>query len=318
MNSSIWGDYVRFWVMPAWDSFRNSLPPEEAEKARLILQADHQPGHTAWMGGRLEYPRLLRPDVAAILVGREVTKYQQVVDRSRCVRSFKAALRRANYNFHTNIVDKLQHLYHDAELYCRQYSNEDEFELCGFKFTRTWAGTWRQGVDPETLNFLDKTSPGETGDMEYAMGNAKCNSSPVFGPTVPPHGADVDFDIQQPEEEMQQPVGDQQQPAPKAAPAVPAPAPAAALFPILPAFLAAVAKAPPPPPGVFAPGGDMADVAYAHTTDEDSAWSDQWISDNDDFFNRPDEEVAEQVQEDANEADDEAEDDNDLIVPMEL
>lgn len=73
-NHAVWGDFVENWVLAGWDDFRNRLPEAEAAKARLILTFDHAPGHVRWLGGRRSSPRLIRPDVGVVLVGREVTK----------------------------------------------------------------------------------------------------------------------------------------------------------------------------------------------------------------------------------------------------
>lgn len=197
----------------------------------------------------------------------------------------KASLRRANYMFHTDVVAKMEHLYHDAEHYCKNYSDEVEFRKCGFLLS---GGRFDLGPDgpnfkdellPDCLDFLARSRPGNSGDAEYALGDQYMSvDTDLMWAEVPAWGA----------------------------------VPVAHQSPV----------APPAPPPLFPPGGDNADVAYASTAASDSAWSDQWISEDSrfDFFNAEDEEMEEPEQgmDEAEGilADDEAEDVNELVEPM--
>lgn len=74
MNSNIWAEYVEEYLIPSWDEFVGGMEEPRRSKARLIFLFDQQPGHVRWAGGGRKPARLVRPDIAACFVGREVTK----------------------------------------------------------------------------------------------------------------------------------------------------------------------------------------------------------------------------------------------------
>lgn len=78
LNHEEFGKFFRDYVMAGWDDFRREvLTDAQRKRARLVWLFDHASFHVKWLGAGKKGCRIVRPDIGCVLVGKEVTKFQQ-------------------------------------------------------------------------------------------------------------------------------------------------------------------------------------------------------------------------------------------------